>query len=513
MSVGEARQESPMPENLHDFLNELRASLGDAALNVSRETRERYGENKLPTGDRQPAAVLLPASVEDVECIVAAANRHRIVLYPISTGQNQGMGLRSAVHAGQVVVDLGRRMNRIVELDETLAYAVIEPGVTYQQLYDELGVRGHRLMLDTTSGPPQGGVLGNTMDSGAGYTPYFDHLYMSCGMEVVLGNGQRLRTGDGALPGAKAWHVSKYSIGPKLDGLFVQSNFGITTRLGVWLMPRPPCIRGFFFSFPDDDDLEEIVELCRPLKLANMVPTLFKLTNDVYAFGTECSHPEYHDHGGARTLSDAARRQLQRQYGSGAWLVSGAFYGASEAALAPFIERVKAHFLRSGKATYIDHDSAEANPMLRIHLDSFRGVPTVDELKLLNWRPGGGLIWFLPGTPMIGRVANEHQRLARRITSEHGFEYICEYVAGARFARGLHVIIYNREDEAEKARADACYRALAEAFASAGYSVGRAATGYHGLHMAQLDTVFTDLIKGLKATLDPNGVIAHGKYQ
>ena len=499
--------------DLPAFLDEIRRVLGATYANLSAETLQRYGENKLPTGDRPPAVVLWPDSVEDVVAIVAAANRYKVVLFPISTGQNQGMGLRSAVHAGQVVVDLGRRMNRILELDETLAYAVIEPGVTYQQLYDELGLRGHKLMLDTTSGPPQGGILGNTMDSGAGYTPYFDHLYMSCGMEVVLGNGQRLRTGDGALPGAKAWHVSKYSLGPKLDGLFVQSNFGITTRLGVWLMPRPPCIRGFFFSFPEDDDLEEIIELCRPLKLSNMVPTLFKITNDVYAFGTECSHPEYSANGGTQTLSDHARGELQQRYGTGAWLLSGAFYGASAAALEPFVERVKTHFMRSGKARYIDHDTAEANPMLRIHLDSFRGVPTADELKLLAWRPGGGLIWFLPGTPMIGKVANAHQQLARRIYTEHGFEYICEYVAGARFARGLHVVIYNREDSLERQRADACYRALANAFAAAGYSVGRAATGYHALHMSQLDPVFREVITALKTSLDPNGVIAAGKYQ
>jgi len=282
--------------------------------------------------------------------------------------------------------------------------------------------------------------------------------------------------------------------------------------MGVWLMPRPPVMRGFFFAFPDDDDLGAIVELCRPLKLANMVPTLFKLTNDVYAFGTECVNPEYAASGGRAALSAAGRRALQARYGTGAWLVSGAFYGASEAALAPFIERVKAHFLRSGKATYIDHDAAEHNAMLRIHLDSFRGVPTVDELKLLAWRPGGGLIWFLPGTPMVGEIANAHQRLARRIYAEHGLEYICEYVAGARFARGLHVIVFNREDEDERARADACYRALAAAFAEQGYSVGRAATAYQNLHMAQLEPNFRAVVAALKQTFDPNGVIATGRY-
>lgn len=283
---------------LTTFFSEVRTALGDDAVNVTTETITRYGENHLPGGDQRPARVVFPDSTADVATIVALANTHGVVLYPISTGQNQGLGLRSPVGPGQVVVDLGRRMNRILELDETLAYAVLEPGVTYQQLYDELGQRGHRLMIDTTSGPPAGGMLGNTMDGGAGYTPYFDHHYMSCGLEVVLGNGEVLRTGDGALPDSKAWHVSKYSIGPRIDGLFVQSNYGITTCMGLWLMPRPPALRAFFFAFPDDDDLEIIIDLCRPLKLSNAVPTLFKVTNDIYAFGTECSHPEYHSTGG-----------------------------------------------------------------------------------------------------------------------------------------------------------------------------------------------------------------------
>ncbi len=498
---------------LDAFFTEVGNNLGVDATNLSTETIIRYGENHLPGGDRRPAGVVFPGTTAEVESIVRSANTHGVVLYPISTGQNQGLGLRSPVGPDQVVVDLGRRMNRILEINEQLAYAVIEPGVTYQQLYDELGARGHKLMLDTTSGPPAGGILGNTMDGGAGYTPYFDHFYMSCGLEVVLGNGTVLRTGDGALPNSQAWHVSKYSVGPRLDGLFAQSNYGITTRMGVWLMPRPPALRSFFFAFPDDADLGTIIDLCRPLKMSNVVPTLFKVTNDIYAFGTECSHPEYQAGNDATALSTPARQALQKQYGTGAWLVSGAFYGASDAALEPFIERIRQHFLADGRAHYIDHDGAEDNPMLRIHIDSFRGVPTADELKLLAWRPGGGLIWFLPGTPMDGAVANEHQRLARAIYAEHDFEYICEYVCGARFARGLHVLIYNREDEAETRRADACYRALAAAFAAAGYSVGRAATAYQGLHMQQLTPAFRDTCAAIKHALDPNGIIASGKYE
>jgi 4-cresol dehydrogenase (hydroxylating) len=233
--------------------------------------------------------VVYPASTADVQAIVRTANEHRVPLYSFSTGENRGLGLRSPIQPGQIIVDVGARMNRILEIDETLCFAAIEPGVTYQQMYDELGRRGHTLMMDTTSGPPDGGIVGNTLDKGAGYTPYFDHFGMSCGLEAVLGDGRILRTADGAFPGAHTWHIAKYGYGPFLDGLLLQSNFGIVTRLGVWLMPRPPVIRAFFFMFPEDEDLGEIIDLVRPLKLNNVVPTLIKVTSDLYAMGAEAT--------------------------------------------------------------------------------------------------------------------------------------------------------------------------------------------------------------------------------
>ena len=253
----------------NEYLEHVRDALGSEAVDVTEEKITRYGENTLPTGDSRPAGILYPGSTDDVQTMVRLANAAGVQIWPVSTGNNQGLGTRSPVREGQIVMDLGRRMNNILEIDETLCFARIEPGVSYQRMYDELVRRGNKLMLDTTSGPPEGGILGNTLDKGAGYTPYFDHLYMSCGLKVVLGSGEVLKTGDGALPNSRAWNVSKYTFGPDLSGLFVQSNYGIVTSMGVWLMPRPPLIKSFHFSFPDDSDIAEIIELCRPLKLNN----------------------------------------------------------------------------------------------------------------------------------------------------------------------------------------------------------------------------------------------------
>jgi 4-cresol dehydrogenase (hydroxylating) len=500
--------------NLAAFLSDVEGKLGSGSVNQTEETVRRYGENTLPGGDNIPSAVVYPASTDQVQAVVRAANVHHVPLYPVSTGNNIGLGSRSANSPGQVVLDLGRKMNRILEVNETLAYAVVEPGVSYQAMYDELVRLGNKLMLDVTSGPPQGGMLGNALDKGAGYTPYFDHFGFSCGMEVVLPNGEVLRTGDGALNSndISNWHTSKYSFGPILDGLFTQSNYGIVTRMGIWLMPRPPVVRSFHFTFDEDNDLEEIIDLCRPLKLSNFVPTLFRVNNDVYLCGSEGESPEYRASGGKRSISDEGRRALRRKHGLGAWTASGAFYGASDAAIEPMIQRVISHFGQSGRARYISHEQALEMPPLQIAINAFSGVPGIGELGLLKWRPGGGNSWFLPGTPMIGKVANEFQQLCRGIYEEYGLDYTVMNVCSARFCRGLHVLSFNREDEDERLRAQACYRKMAQEVAGRGVFVGRAPVDFHDFHMAQTIPSFRETCSAIKQALDPKGIIAPGRY-
>jgi 4-cresol dehydrogenase (hydroxylating) len=503
-----------MPANLEAFFSNIGQLLGAEGVNRSEETIRRYGENTMACGDVMPSGVVYPASTAEVQAIVRAANKYGVPLYPVSTGYNIGLGSRAAARAGQVVVDLGYRMNRIVEIDEKLAFAVVEPGVSYQALYDELVRCGNKLKLDVTSGPPQGGMIGNALDKGAGYTPYFDHFGFSCGLEIVLGNGEILRTGDGALKSDTLanWHTSKYSFGPILDGLFAQSNYGIVTRMGVWLLPRPPMVRSFHFTFPDDDDLEAVIDLCRPMKMSNFVPTLFRVANDLYLCGSEGESAEYAASKGKKSISDDGRRALREKHGLGAWNVSGAFYGPSAAALEPMVQRVRDHFGQSGKASYIDHADAPAHASLQVAINAFSGIPSLGELGLLKWRPGGGNLWFLPGTPMDGKVANEFQRVCRGIYEEYGMDYMVMNVCGPRFARGLHVMTFNREDADERARADACYRKMSEEVAKRGVYVGRAPIQYHGFHMAQAMPVYRDACNSVKAALDPNGVIAPGRY-
>ena len=501
-------------ESIRSFVERVARELGPEAISTEEGMLTRYGEHTLPGPDQRPSAVAYPDSTQAVQNLVMVANTYKVPLYPISTGQNIGLGSKSPVRAGQVVVDLGRRMCRVIEINEMLGYCVVEPGVSFQAMHDELVKRRSKLMISATAGPPQGGLLGNALDKGGGSGAYADHFGTVCGMEVVLGNGDVIRTGDGSLESDTHlnWHVSKYSFGPYLEGLFTQSNFGIVTRVGMWLMPRPPHIESFFFTFPDDADLHQIIDLIRPLKLSNFVPTQLRATNDLYLIAADTVHPEYKQTGGRKQISDEARQALQKRYGLGSWTVSGAFYGASREAVQPQLARVRNHFTQSGKGRYIPLEEASDIPPLRISMNSYEGVPGEGELKMLRWRPGGGTIWFLPGTPMIGSVANEFQLASRRICRDHGLEYMVSNVCGPRFARGVHTLVYNRSDPDETSRADACYRALAAEFARKGVFVGRAPTVYQSFHQAQRMPAFVNACAAIKRALDPNDIIAPGKY-
>jgi 4-cresol dehydrogenase (hydroxylating) flavoprotein subunit len=85
-------------------------------------------------------------------------------------------------------------------------------------------------------------------------------------------------------------------------------------------------------------------------------------------------------------------------------------------------------------------------------------------------------------------------------------------VCSARFCRGLHVLSFNREDDDERHRAQACYRKMAEEVAKRGVFVGRAPIDFHDFHMSQTIPAFQNACSAVKRALDPNGVIAPGRY-
>ena len=103
-------------------------------------------------------------------------------------------------------------------------------------------------------------LIGNTMERGFGHTPYGDHFAHVCGFEVVLPDGECIETGFSRFAQASTGPLYRWGLGPTLDGLFTQSNFGIVTRMSIWLMPAPEHFEAFFFRCDDDSGLGDLLD-------------------------------------------------------------------------------------------------------------------------------------------------------------------------------------------------------------------------------------------------------------
>jgi len=219
-----------MSATLPPAVDAFTAAVGEDKVFTDETTlREFRDPFQPPASDAYAAsAVVMPTTVEEVQAVLAVANEHGVPLWTHGQGRNNGYGGGAPRVSGSVIVSL-RNMNRILEINEELGYACVEPGVRWFDLYEAIQAAGHKL---TVSIPDLGwgSVVGNTLDHGMSYMPYGVDQGAQCGMEVVLADGTVMRTGMGAMPGNKSWHCYKRGLGPTPDQLFMQSNFGIVTN-------------------------------------------------------------------------------------------------------------------------------------------------------------------------------------------------------------------------------------------------------------------------------------------
>ena len=245
-------------------LNEFRAAVGaqwvfssDDDVALYRDSYSIYwGEPE----ERVASAAVAPSKPEEVQQVVRIANKYKIPLYPISTGRNLTYGGSAPTMRGSMVVDL-KRMNRIIEVDDKRNFALVEPGVSYFDLYSHIKEHKLKVMLDVPD-PGWGSPVGNSLDHGVGYGPaqYRDHFGTHCGMEIVTAEGDIVRTGMGAVPNSDSWQDFRYGAGPTIDYLFAQSNFGIVTKMGFWLMPLPETHLTGTVTAPRYQDLEPLIQ-------------------------------------------------------------------------------------------------------------------------------------------------------------------------------------------------------------------------------------------------------------
>lgn len=474
--------------------------LGSDHARNDAETIAQYSRSMLPPKYRtHPAGVILPGSRQQVQEAVRVAGELGVKLHPISRGQNWGYGAALPPQDGMVILDL-RRMNRIVEVNTELGYAVVEPGVSQQQLADYLHDNQIPYILDATGAGPEASVIGNVLQRGFGHTPYGNRVLHVSGMEVVQPDGSVIHTGFGRFPNARATYVFPYGLGPWLDGSFTQSDRGIVTRMGVWLYPRTPQITAFAVKLDDPEKVYPSIDTLRRLRMAGVIRSAVHVANDLRVISARRQYPwEWTD--GRTPLPPGVRARLQREAGVGTWNLMGALYGTRRTVRANAAEIRRAfrglahvHFfdgrlLRLGQAATSMLNRIGLCQGLAGTVESARsvyellcGIPAADHLRGVYWRmrrapddllhdlgEAGGL-WLSPVVPATGNDARELIEALQPIFQRHAFEPLMTLTSVTERALvGVVSVFYDAQSPEETDAAAACYEQLYERMTGLGF--------------------------------------------
>lgn len=496
--------------DFHQAIEKFRALLGTENVLVEEAQLKPYNKIMMPSDDAEhaPSAAVTATTVEQIQGVVKICNEFKIPVWTISTGRNFGYGTSAPHHRGQIILDL-KKMNKILHVDAELGTALVEPGVTYQQLYDYIQENNLPLMLSFSAPSAIAGPLGNTMDRGVGYTPYGEHFLMQCGMELVLANGEVYRTGMGGVEGDKAWQVFKWGYGPTLDGMFTQANYGICTKLGFWLMHKPPVIKPFEIQFDEETDIAEIVEFIRPLRINQVIPNSVVIAGVLWEASTAgVRRSDYTTEPGA--TPDAILKQIQKDKHLGAWNVYCALYGTKEQVEVNW-NIVTGALKQLGKGRIVTEEEAAGTEPFTYRAKLMSGVPNLREFGLYNWRGGGGSMWFAPVSQAKGAECDKQYALAKQILNKHGLDYVGEFIVGWRDMHHVIDVLYDRTNPEETKRADACFNELLDEFEKRGYAVYRVNTRFMDRVADSYGPVKRRLEHTLKRALDPNNILAPGK--
>jgi 4-cresol dehydrogenase (hydroxylating) len=526
-------------------LADWRAALGAENVRNDVATLAAY-QNNVGGLQRLIPAVLLPASTAEVQAVVQIANRHRVPLYPLSRGRNWGLGSRLPGRDGVVVVDLSR-MNHIREVNVSGQYAVVEPGVTQGQLFDHLQAQQLPLLLNVTGASRDTSLLGNALERGIGY--FSTRAHSLSGMEIVLGNGEILRTGFAHLANVKIAHGYRHGIGPELDGLFQQSNYGIVTSAGFELMPKAEAAMAVIAKIKSSDQLSAFVDALADLRRRDVVRSVWHIGNrertqialGPLVFGQLRQRDPAGDFATLRVRAEA----LIAAAGFGPWsAVCGILGSAGELKLAR--RAIKQALNGLAEVMYITDGllktaDALSRPLdfipwvrdqrIMLHAvrplaDLARGIPTDGPMQSVWWplgelpeRPSDdpdqshcGMIFCVPFLPPDGQCAKEAMDLTYQVYAKHGFTPFV--TLNLVDSRSLECVINNAFDRRQPERvaaAHACNDELTAEFIRRGYPPYRVGPQDTKLIVDEND-VFWRTVRDLKRVFDPNGIIAPGRY-
>jgi 4-cresol dehydrogenase (hydroxylating) len=498
------------PQGFDAAVKALQGAVGAGWVMTSDEDRDAYADIYAPGPETLWGAsgAVAPQTVEEIQAVVRIANEHKLPLWTVSRGKNLGYGTAAPRLPGSMVLDLGR-MDKILELDPELGYCVVEPGVGFIDLYERIQRDKLPLMM-SVPGNGWGSVLGNALEHGIGYTPYGLNAKNLCGLEVVLGTGDLVRTGLGGMDKNQAWNLFPFGYGPTWDLMFSQSNFGIVTKAGMWLMPEPATSLELNLDIPNAEDIGWVVDTLTPPKLHGIIDQSIFIPSWLGKMVIKGQRKDFWDKPSA--IPDWRVAELLKEHKLGYWKVQIRLYG-DEAVNKAKAELVKAAF-KKHIATPMEEVWWRQGDPTNV-MDLTLGVPSAVPLQMGDWVGGKSAhMGFSPVVPATGKHVLDQMQRSRKIIAEHDVDFYASFTIGGRFCNNVNMLMYDRDKPEQVEGIKKLFNALIADAASNGYAEYRT-------HLGWMDAIsdtfnFNDhalrrMNEKVKDALDPNGILSPGK--
>ncbi len=491
-----------------------------------------------------------PANVRAVIKLVREARISGTPLYPISTGLNFGYGGKSPTAPGTLLVDLGALDSIHISVDKTsgrvLPVAVIGPGVTQGQLYEYLEKHHPQFTFNVTGSARATSIIGNALDRGVGYFgPRKEDLF---GLAVVCGNGKLLRTGFRRLKRSPLGTSHPYGLGPMLDGLFFQSNFGIVVSACFRLTLKRPKQVALSLSLTNADDLPAFIDVLADCKRDGLIESVTHVANRArthatLSYGVTCYLEQECGYSPQRARDEA--EAVMDLVAPGEWASLGAITG-TEAQVRANLAEVRVRMAKMARVKVITHkllDSAYAVlhplrflPFARANAAAIAairplhtlalGVPTDAAIENLLWKFGRtdlkaaqldqsncGLLFINPALPLDGAFVAHFIDEMKKTAALHGHEtlYITINIETPTSLVAVINVLFDRSSLEELRQAHFCADRLLEKIHAMGLEVYRARSDMMRA-IVKRDPGYWATVHALMRQLDPDNIIAPGRY-
>ncbi|OUR80588.1 FAD-binding oxidoreductase [Colwellia psychrerythraea] len=505
-------------------------------------------------------AVVKVHNSKDVESLLILANELanqaelKFTIYPISTGLNWGYGTSQPPECNRKVVILDLSALTKIEFDEDLGLVTLEPGVTQQLLSDFFISKGDNFMVPVTGAGPSCSIVGNAVERGYGITPYTDHFAAVTAIQGYWANARSYSSAVNELDASQnktADKTFKWGLGPYLDGLFTQSNFGIVTQMTIRVAKKPQKFISFIIQVPDDKDLEKAIPLIgQVLREYEGIVGSINLMDKRRVLSMFAENPNPGEH---KVMSSADIDKLSKAQQTPSWTIMGSIYGSKGVAkvakseIKSIFKTLPCRQIYSDSPIFpIGNAAINAMPsfffkllpilsLVKHQLTSFErgkeimlGRPNNIALKLAYWRhqnskqfpaddlspgrDGCGLLWYAPLITMKPKVMREYVNYIRTICPKFNIEPLITFTNLKHDCVDSTIpILFDLSNPDAVKDAHNCLKELVVEGVKLGYIPYRLNIDQQQW-LLDAESEFWKTVNDIKSVVDPNNILSVGRY-